>query len=45
MNRISVIGTSGSGKTTFASKLAGILRIPMAHATGVRRRLKYGKRD
>jgi adenylate kinase family enzyme len=28
MNRISVIGTSGSGKTTFAGKLAGILRIP-----------------
>jgi adenylate kinase family enzyme len=28
MNRISVIGTSGSGKTTFANKLAGILRIP-----------------
>lgn len=28
MNRISVIGTSGSGKTTFAKKLAGILRIP-----------------
>jgi adenylate kinase family enzyme len=28
MNRISVIGTSGSGKTTFADKLAGILRIP-----------------
>jgi adenylate kinase family enzyme len=28
MNRISVIGTSGSGKTTFANKLAEILRIP-----------------
>ncbi|HKQ73309.1 MAG TPA: adenylate kinase [Blastocatellia bacterium] len=28
MNRISVIGTSGSGKTTFAGKLAEILRIP-----------------
>src|SRR5262245_57167560 len=28
MNRISVIGTSGSGKTTFADNLAGILRIP-----------------
>jgi len=28
MNRISVIGTSGSGKTTFANELAGILRIP-----------------
>lgn len=28
MNRISVIGTSGSGKTTFANKLAGILRMP-----------------
>ena len=28
MNRISDIGTSGSGKTAFASKLAGILRIP-----------------
>jgi adenylate kinase family enzyme len=28
MNRISVIGTSGSGKTTFADKLAGILHIP-----------------
>ena len=28
MNRISVIETSGSGKTTFANKLAGILRIP-----------------
>ncbi|MGH9754927.1 MAG: AAA family ATPase [Blastocatellia bacterium] len=28
MNRISVIGTSGSGKTTFANKLAGILGIP-----------------
>ena len=28
MNRVSVIGTSGSGKTTFAKKLAGILRIP-----------------
>jgi len=28
MNRISVIGTSGSGKTTFADELAGILRIP-----------------
>src|SRR5262245_15322132 len=26
--RISVVGTSGSGKTTFANKLAGILRIP-----------------
>jgi adenylate kinase family enzyme len=28
MNRISVIGTSGSGMTTFVDKLAGILRIP-----------------
>jgi len=28
MNRISVIGTSGSGKTKFANKLAVILRIP-----------------
>jgi adenylate kinase family enzyme len=28
MNRISVIGTSGSGKTAFANKFAGILRIP-----------------
>jgi adenylate kinase family enzyme len=28
MNRISVIGTSGSGKTIFANKLAGILHIP-----------------
>jgi adenylate kinase family enzyme len=28
MNRISVIGTSGSGKTAFAGKLAAILRIP-----------------
>ncbi len=28
MNRISVIGTSGSGKTTFAGKLARILRLP-----------------
>lgn len=28
MNRISVIGTSGSGKTTFANKLAEILRVP-----------------
>lgn len=28
MNRISVIGTSGSGKTIFADKLAEILRIP-----------------
>jgi hypothetical protein len=28
MNRISVIGTSGSGKTTFAGKLAEVLRIP-----------------
>lgn len=28
MNCISVIGTSGSGETTFANKLAGILRIP-----------------
>ena len=28
MNRISVIGTSGSGKTMLANKLAGILRIP-----------------
>lgn len=28
MNRISVVGTSGSGKTTFAGRLAGILRIP-----------------
>jgi len=28
MNRISVIGTSGSGKTTFAGKLAEILRVP-----------------
>jgi adenylate kinase family enzyme len=28
MNRISVIGTSGSGKTRFADKLAGILHIP-----------------
>ncbi len=28
MNRISVIGTSGSGKTTFANKLARILRMP-----------------
>ena len=28
MNRISVIGKSGSGKTTFANKLAEILRIP-----------------
>jgi adenylate kinase family enzyme len=28
MNRISVIGTSGSGKTAFANKLAGILHIP-----------------
>jgi len=28
MNRISVIGTSGTGKTTFANKLAGILHIP-----------------
>ncbi len=28
MNRISVVGTSGSGKTAFAGKLAGILRIP-----------------
>ncbi len=27
MNRISVIGTSGSGKTTFAAKLSAILRI------------------
>jgi len=28
MYRISVIGTSGSGKTTFANKLAGILGVP-----------------
>jgi adenylate kinase family enzyme len=28
MNRISVIGTSGSGKTAFADKLARILHIP-----------------
>lgn len=28
MERISVIGTSGSGKTTFAGRLARILRIP-----------------
>jgi len=28
MKRISVVGTSGSGKTTIAGKLAGILRIP-----------------
>jgi adenylate kinase family enzyme len=28
MNRISVVGTSGSGKTTFAGKLSMILRIP-----------------
>jgi adenylate kinase family enzyme len=28
MNRISVIGTSGSGKTTFAGKLSEVLRIP-----------------
>jgi adenylate kinase family enzyme len=28
MNRISVVGTSGSGKTTFAGRLAAILRIP-----------------
>jgi adenylate kinase family enzyme len=28
MNRISVVGTSGSGKTTFAGKLSKILRIP-----------------
>ena len=28
MNRISVIGTSGSGKSTFADKLARILHIP-----------------
>jgi adenylate kinase family enzyme len=28
MNRISVIGTSGSGKTAFADKLAWILHIP-----------------
>src|SRR5215468_12140697 len=28
MKRISVVGTSGSGKTTIASQLAGILRVP-----------------
>lgn len=28
MNRISVVGTSGAGKTTFAARLAGILRVP-----------------
>jgi adenylate kinase family enzyme len=28
MKRISVVGTSGSGKTTIAGKLAGILRVP-----------------
>jgi adenylate kinase family enzyme len=28
MNRISVVGTSGSGKTTFAGKLSQILRVP-----------------
>lgn len=28
MERVSVIGTSGSGKTTFAGRLAGILRVP-----------------
>ncbi len=28
MNRISVVGTSGSGKTAFAGRLAGILRVP-----------------
>jgi adenylate kinase family enzyme len=28
MNRISVVGTSGSGKTTFAGKLAKVLGIP-----------------
>jgi adenylate kinase family enzyme len=28
MNRISVVGTSGSGKTAFAARLAGILRVP-----------------
>ncbi len=28
MKRISVIGTSGSGKTTIAGKIAGILRVP-----------------
>ena len=28
MQRISIIGTSGSGKTTFAGKLAEILRVP-----------------
>ncbi|MGH9831601.1 MAG: adenylate kinase [Blastocatellia bacterium] len=28
MQRISVVGTSGSGKTTFAARLAGILRVP-----------------
>ena len=28
MDRISVVGTSGAGKTTFANNIAGILRIP-----------------
>jgi adenylate kinase family enzyme len=28
MKRISVVGTSGSGKTTIAGKIAGILRVP-----------------
>jgi adenylate kinase family enzyme len=41
MNRISVIGTSGSGKTTFAGKLSEILRIPHVELDSLRWEAKW----
>jgi adenylate kinase family enzyme len=36
MNRISVVGTSGSGKTTFAGKLSKILSVPHVELDSLR---------
>lgn len=45
VNRISIIGGSGTGKTTLAKNLGGILKLPICHMDGIELLENWKKRD
>lgn len=45
MERISIIGGGGTGKTTLAIKLGKILNLPVYHIDGIKYRENWEKRD
>ena len=45
VNKISIIGGSGAGKTTLSDNLSRVLKIPVYHIDGIHHLRNWKKRD